>query len=226
MTNFTTQLDSIELETGKNPTHSVIWLHGLGADGNDFAPIVPELGLAPNPKIRFVFPHAPVMPVTINQGMQMRAWYDIKDGSIGRLEDETGIRQSEQIIRALVARENTRGIPTENIMLAGFSQGCAMTLQTGLRLEESLAGLLCLSGYLPLAGKVDAECHPANQDTPIFMAHGTQDSVIDIARAKASCEQLKQLGYNVEWKTYDMPHSVCLEEIRDIARFFARHFKA
>ena len=224
MTDFTTQLESIELETGKEPTHAVIWLHGLGADGNDFAPIVPELGLAPSPQIRFVFPHAPVIPVTINQGMQMRAWYDIKDSSIGRREDETGIRQSEQIIRALIARENARGIPTRNIMLAGFSQGCAMTLQTGLRLEEQLAGLLCLSGYLPLAETVETERHQANQTTPIFMAHGTQDAIIDIERAKASCTQLQQLGYNVEWKTYGMPHSVCLEEIRDIAQFFARHF--
>src|SRR5690554_6141061 len=144
-------LESLELETGPNPRYSIIWLHGLGADGNDFAPIVPELGLDKSPEIRFVFPHAPVMPVTINQGMKMRAWYDIKDGNVGQREDEAGIRQSEQIIRALVARENARGIPTGNIMLAGFSQGCAMTLQAGLRLEESLAGMLCLSGYLPLA---------------------------------------------------------------------------
>ncbi|HBT32324.1 MAG TPA: carboxylesterase [Pusillimonas sp.] len=226
MSEFTTQLDSLELETGKNPTHAVIWLHGLGADGNDFAPIVPELNLAPNPQIRFVFPHAPVMPVTINQGMQMRAWYDIKDSDIGRREDENGLRQSEQIIRALIARENARGIPSHNIILAGFSQGCAMTLQTGLRLEEQLAGLLCLSGYLPLAEMVEAERHPANQDTPIFMAHGTQDPVVSIERAKASCEQLQQLGYNIEWKNYGIPHSVCLDEIRDIARFFARNFTA
>lgn len=226
MSEMTTELDSIEHETGKNPTHAIIWLHGLGADGNDFAPIVPELGLASSPPIRFVFPNAPVMPITINQGMKMRAWYDIKDGSIGQREDEAGIRQSEQLIRAFIARENARGVPSQNIILAGFSQGCAMTLQTGLRLEERLAGLMCLSGYLPLANTLEAERHPGNHNTPVFMAHGTQDPVVDPQRAQASCEQLKQLGYAVEWKTYDMAHAVCLEEIQDISQFIGKHFTA
>ncbi|HUH60324.1 MAG TPA: carboxylesterase [Candidimonas sp.] len=218
----TKQLECIEIETGPAPTHAVIWLHGLGADGNDFAPMVPELQLRGAPAIRFVFPHAPVRPVTINNGMAMRAWYDIFTPDLVRREDETGLRASQSAVEALIDRENSRGIPCANIVLAGFSQGCAMTLQTGLRADQKLAGMLCLSGYLPLAALTAAEHSPANRDTPIFMAHGTMDQVVDISRAQASRAALQALGYSVEWKTYDMGHSVCLEEIADIAAFLRK----
>jgi len=212
-------LDALEIETGHHPTHAVIWLHGLGADGNDFAPIVPELRLQDAPTIRFVFPHAPVQPVTINGGMAMRSWYDIRNADLAQREDAQGIRQSEQAVQALIRRENRRGIPAANIVLAGFSQGCAVTLHTGLRLEERLAGLVGLSGYLPIADTLETERSQANLDTPIFMAHGTQDPVVPFQRAQASCRQLQALGYAVTWKTYPMPHSVCLDEIHDIAAF-------
>jgi len=212
-------LDALELETAPNPTHAVIWLHGLGADGNDFAPIVPELRLGNAPAVRFVFPHAPVQPVTINGGMAMRAWYDIRNADLAQREDAQGILQSQDAVRSLIQRENQRGIATGNIVLAGFSQGCAMTLQTGLRLPERLAGLVALSGYLPLAESLQAEFSPANKETPIFMAHGTQDPVVPLQRAQKSCQLLQEMGYSVDWKTYPMPHSVCLEEVNDIAAF-------
>jgi phospholipase/carboxylesterase len=212
-------LDSIEVDTGRNPTHSVIWLHGLGADGNDFVPIVPELRLAAVPAIRFVFPHAPVQPVTINGGMAMRSWYDILNTDLVRREDAHGIVRSEAAVRALIARENARGIPTSRIVLAGFSQGCAMTLHTGLRLGEPLAGMVALSGYLPLADLAQAQRDPANARTPIFMAHGTFDPVVQLARAEASHQALQAMGYDVRWHTYSMPHSVCAEEVADIAQF-------
>jgi|SRR5690554_2907404 len=212
-------LECIEIETGPNPERAIIWLHGLGADGNDFAPIVPELQLQDAPAIRFVFPHAPIQPVSVNNGMAMRAWYDIYTPDLVRREDEEGIRKSESAVRALIAQENVRGIPTERIVLAGFSQGCAMTLQTGLRLDETLAGMVGLSGYLPLMDKAGSERHPANQNTPIFMAHGTMDPVVALERGEASRDTLRNLGYNVTWHTYPMPHSVCLEEVRDIGEF-------
>ncbi|HRL21509.1 MAG TPA: alpha/beta hydrolase [Alcaligenes sp.] len=212
-------LESIEIETGLNPQHAVIWLHGLGADGHDFAPIVPELGLETAPAIRFIFPHAPVQPVTINGGMAMRSWYDIYMADLVRHEDENGLRHSQTEVQNLIARENARGIPSERIVLAGFSQGSAMTLQTGLRLPERLAGLICLSGYLPLAGAIATERHPANNGTPIFMAHGTLDPVVPISRAQASREQLQSLGYEVQWHTYPMPHAVCPDEITAIGQF-------
>lgn len=212
-------LDCIELETAPNPTHAVIWLHGLGADGNDFAPIVPELGLPNTPAIRFVFPHAPVRPVSINSGMPMRAWYDIIHADLVRREDEQGLRESQELVQALIARENERGIPAGNIVLAGFSQGCAMTLQVGPRLDQKLAGMIGLSGYMPLAAQFNTERHSANQDTPIFLAHGTQDPVVELTRGQATRQQLQELGYSVTWKTYPMPHSVCAEEIDDIAQF-------
>lgn len=215
-------LECIEIQTGPDPKRAVIWLHGLGADGNDFAPLVPELKLQDVPATRFVFPHAPVRPVSINQGMAMRAWYDIFTPDLVRREDDAGLRSSQQAIEALIARENERGIPTEHIVLAGFSQGCAMTLQAGLRQDKKLAGMVCLSGYLPLAGTVASERKQANQDTPIFMAHGVMDPVVALARAEASRKTLEQLGYNVQWHTYPMPHSVCLEEIQDIAGFLKR----
>jgi len=212
-------LDCIEIETASNPTHAVIWLHGLGADGNDFAPIVPELDLPAGASVRFVFPNAPVQRVTINNGMAMRSWYDILVMDLVRVEDGRGIRASETAIRKLIARENARGIPTSKIVLAGFSQGCAMTLHTGVRLPEKLAGMMGLSGYLPLMDTAESERHPANQDTPIFLAHGQYDPVVPLARAQASLAELQRLGYGVSWHTYPMPHSVCAEEVRDISAF-------
>lgn len=213
------QLDGVEHETGSQPTHSVIWLHGLGADGHDFAPIVPELRLPASLAVRFVFPHATIQPVTINGGMAMRSWYDILTPNLVKREDEAGIRISEQAIQALIARENARGVPTSRIILAGFSQGCAMTLHTGIRLKEKLAGLMGLSGYLPLIDMAAQERHSANAATPIFLAHGTHDPVVTLERAEASRTKLVELGYSVQWHTYPMPHSVCAQEIDDISSF-------
>ena len=214
-----TLLDCVEHETGPQPTHSVIWLHGLGADGHDFAPIVPELQLPASLAVRFVFPHATIQPVTINGGMAMRSWYDILTPQLVKREDETGIRISEQAIQALIARENARGIPSSRIVLAGFSQGCAMTLHTGIRFKEKLAGLMGLSGYLPLIDMAAHEREPVNAATPIFLAHGTHDPVVTLERAEASRAKLVDLGYQVQWHTYPMPHSVCAQEIDDISSF-------
>ena len=214
-----TLLDCVEYETAPNPTHSVIWLHGLGADGNDFAPIVPELRLPASLAVRFVFPHATIQPVTINGGMVMRSWYDILTPQLIKREDEAGIRASERAILALIARENTRGVPSTKIVLAGFSQGCAMTLHTGLRVPYKLAGLIGLSGYLPLSPLAQKEHHSANLDTPIFLAHGTHDPVVAPERAEAAHVQLQALGYHVQWHTYPMPHSVHPTEIADISSF-------
>ena len=208
-------LDAIEIETGKNPSASVIWMHGLGADGNDFAPIIPALPL-PKTAIRFVFPHAPVQPVTINGGMRMRAWYDISDGALRR-EDENGVRASQRLVEALIAREKTRGTTASRLVLAGFSQGGAIALQTGLRHAERIAGIMALSTYLPIADKFAAEASPANRDAPVFMAHGSYDPVIPLARAEQSRGILQALGYAVEWREYSMPHSVCPEEVADIS---------
>ena len=213
-------LDAIEIETARNPSASIIWLHGLGADGNDFAPIVPALKL-PAAAIRFVFPHAPVQPVTINGGMRMRAWYDITDGAIRR-EDESGVRASQALIEALIAREKERGTAASRLVLAGFSQGGAIALQTGLRHSERLAGIMALSTYLPIADKFAAEANTANRDVPIFMAHGSDDPVIPLARAEQSRGLLQSLGYNVEWREYPMPHSVCPEEVSDISAWLVK----
>ncbi|MDP9109018.1 MAG: alpha/beta hydrolase [Pseudomonadota bacterium] len=215
-------LDAITLETGPTPTAAVIWLHGLGADGNDFVPIVRELDLRDCAPIRFVFPHAPQMPVTLNNGYVMRAWYDILGTDLQRSEDETGLRRSQQAVERLIAQQYALGIPDSRIVLAGFSQGCAMTLQTGLRHSQALAGLLCLSGYLPLHGSLAAERHAANQSTPIFMAHGSSDPVIPIVRAEQSRDVLAQLGYEIEWHRYPMPHSVCPQEVDDIGKWLCR----
>jgi phospholipase/carboxylesterase len=217
-----THLETIQVETGPNPTVSIIWLHGLGADGHDFVPIVRELDLAGCPAIRFVFPHAPMMPVTINNGYVMRAWYDILGVDLVRREDEAGLRKSQAMIERLIEQEKTRGTPANRILLAGFSQGCAMTLQTGLRYPEKLAGLLCLSGYLPLHTTIATERHAANQATPIFMAHGRGDPIVPIQRSEQSRDILKSLGYAVEWHEYLMPHSVCAEEIDDIGAWLKR----
>jgi phospholipase/carboxylesterase len=217
-----TALEVIELQSGKNPTASLIVLHGLGADGTDFVPIAQELRLDPIGEVRFLFPHAPVMPVTINGGMRMRAWYDILGTEIARREDERGLRASQALVEALIARERERGVPARRIVLMGFSQGCAMTLMTGLRHRERLAGLVGLSGYLPLAAVVEAERHQANADVPIFLAHGSADNVIPIDRATASRDALVAMGHPVEWHEYPMPHSVCAEEIADLNRWLLK----
>ena len=213
-------LDAIEMETGKNPTASIIWLHGLGADGNDFAPIVPELRL-PKTAIRFVFPHAPVRPVTINGGMRMRAWYDITDGA-DRREDERGVRASQVLIEALIGREKERGTAAGRLVLAGFSQGGAIALHTGLRHLERIAGVMALSTYVPVGEKLSAEANTANRDVPIFMAHGAQDPVVQFRWGLASRDVLVAAGYAVEWHTYVMPHSAVPEEIDAVSRFLVR----
>jgi phospholipase/carboxylesterase len=207
-------MQAVEINTGPNPQASVIWLHGLGADGHDFEPIVPELELAA--PVRFVFPHAPVRPVTLNQGMRMRAWYDILQLG-GGPEDEAGIRASQKLLEAMIAGEKERGM--RSIVLAGFSQGGAIVLQTALRHAERLAGVLALSTYLPLNATLEAERSPQNRDLPIFMAHGQYDDIIPLARAEQSRRILERLGYPVQWHVYPMPHSVCPEEIADISAF-------
>ena len=214
-------LETIEIETGAKPGAAVIWLHGLGADGRDFEPIVPELRLPASKPVRFIFPNAPQRPVTINMGMRMPAWYDILQLG-GGAEDESGIRESQAQIEQLMAREKTRGVPANRIVLAGFSQGGAIALQTSLRQPERLAGVMALSTYLPLGAKLAAERQAINSDLPIFMAHGTFDPMIPMLRAAQSREALLALGYPVEWREYLMPHSVCPEEIKDIAAFLLR----
>lgn len=236
-----TTLQTLERETGPNPDAAVIWMHGLGADANDFVPLVSELDLHSELRsvgsslaIRFVFPNAPVMPVTINGGMAMRAWYDIlhldlggvasNDGSGSGIprEDEKGLRASQAMVEELIVAQVAKGIPTERILLAGFSQGAAVTLMTGLRHRSKLAGLIVLSGYLPLAAHVATERDQANHDTPIFMAHGSYDPVVRLERALASRDALIRHGYQVEWHTYPMPHSVAAEEVDAIGRFLRR----
>ncbi|MYN43014.1 carboxylesterase [Duganella sp. FT109W] len=219
---MTALLHTIEKETGPNPTVAIIWMHGLGADANDFVPMLQELDLAGLPAIRFIFPNADTMPVTVNGGYVMRAWYDIIATDLGRQEDEAGLRASQTKVEALIARENARGIPNERIILAGFSQGCAMTLQTGLRQKTRLAGLLCLSGYVPIAPKAAAEHTPESLATPIFLVHGRMDPVIPIARATASRDLLVDWGYQVEWHEYAMQHSLCQQEVDDISAWLKR----
>ena len=214
-------LEALEIETGPRPQATVIWLHGLGADGHDFEPIVPELGLPASNPVRFIFPHAPIRPVTINMGMRMRAWYDILQMG-GGAEDETGIRASQAQLEGLVEREGTRGVPARRIVLAGFSQGGAIVLQTALRHAERLAGVLALSTYLPLSRTLAKERVATNNDLPILMAHGTFDPMIPMVRATQSRDALQALGYGVEWHEYPMPHSVCPQEITDIAAVLLR----
>jgi phospholipase/carboxylesterase len=207
-------MDAIEIETGPNPRATVIWLHGLGADGHDFEPIVPELRLTL--PVRFVFPNAPIRPVTINQGMRMRAWYDIFQFG-GGPEDDAGILASQKLVDELIAAEKGK-----QIVLAGFSQGGAIVLQTALRHPDRLAGVLALSTYLPLSMTLEKERHKSNHDVPIFMAHGKFDDIIPLDRARKSKDMLEKLGYPVTWKEYPMPHSVCAEEIRDVSDFLVR----
>jgi phospholipase/carboxylesterase len=210
---------SVEIETGAAPRASVIWLHGLGADGHDFEPIVPELQLPATLAVRFVFPHAPVQSVTINGGARMRAWYDVYSLQGVRREDETGVRASQNRVEALIAREKARGVAARRIVLAGFSQGGAIALQTGLRHAERLAGIMALSTFLPLAATVEKEASAANRDVPIFMAHGMYDDLIPLARGAASRDVLTTAGYGVQWHEYRMQHAVCGEEIADIAQW-------
>ena len=212
-------LETIEVETGTKPAASVIWMHGLGADGNDFVPVVQELALDHAPAIRFIFPHAPMQPVTINNGYVMRAWYDVKWGDLeGRAKqaDEKGVRASQAAIVQLIEREVSRGTQLDKIVLAGFSQGGAVALQTGLRHPHRLAGVMALSTYLPLAESFASEATQENRRTPLFMAHGTQDGVVPYAMGARSRDLLIEQGYDVEWHEYPMQHSVCLEEIAHI----------
>lgn len=218
---MSTLLPCVEI-TSDNTTHSVIWLHGLGADGHDFEPIVNELTLAQT--IRFIFPHAPKMPVTINNGMVMPAWYDIKAVQIDNSQDEAGIRTSQHAILALIEREIERGIKSENIILAGFSQGGAIALHTALRYQKPLAGIMGLSTYLPLADTLEDEINNANKNTPVFLAHGRHDPVIPLQLASDTQTALNKLGYTVELKKYEMEHSVCPEEIDNISDWINRCF--
>jgi phospholipase/carboxylesterase len=206
-------LPAIEIETRPNPTCAVIWLHGLGADGNDFVSIVPELGLPPEVGVRFIFPHAPRRPITINGGYVMRGWYDIEALDGNRRADEAGILESAAAVRKLIERENERGIPTSCIVLAGFSQGGAMAYTVGLSHAESLAGIVALSAYIPAPALLEANLAAANRSTPLFAAHGTEDDILPVALGEQARATLAKLGFTIEWHTYPMPHSVCLPEI-------------
>jgi phospholipase/carboxylesterase len=213
--------EAIELETGPQPTASVLWLHGLGADGTDFVPVVDALDLPARP-IRFVFPHAPMRAVTINQGYVMRAWYDIASTDLERRADERGVRESQQLVEGLIERERGRGVAAERIVLAGFSQGGAIALQTGLRHAARLGGVMALSCYVPLAATVEAERSAASGAVPIFMAHGTHDPVIPLRLARESRDLLRAAGYDVSWHEYPMEHSVSPEEVEAIGAWLRR----
>jgi phospholipase/carboxylesterase len=220
-------LPAVEIETGPTPTHAVLWLHGLGADGHDFVPIMDELALPSTRSIRFVFPHAPMRPVSINRGMVMRAWhdYDMIDPNVGVQENLESLRSSQRAIEALIDREMGRGIKPENIVLAGFSQGGALALHTGLRYPLAFAGILALSCYLPAPKTLAAEAHRDNLTTPVFMAHGQSDNVVPLMLAAASKRQLLESGYPVEWHEYPMAHTICREEIDDISNWLNRVMK-
>ena len=211
---MTMALETIELNPAGEPIASIIILHGLGADGADFLSFGDQIDLSSVGQVRYVLPRAPVRPVTINNGYEMRAWYDVLGQQIDRREDEAGLRESMREVQALIDRERARGVAANRIVLGGFSQGCAMALLAGLRYPERLAGLVCMSGYLPLAGSTAAERHDANALVPIFMAHGQRDGVIPMDRASASRDALAKLGYSVQWHEYPMEHSVCMEEVQ------------
>ncbi|AWV06152.1 alpha/beta hydrolase [Marilutibacter maris] len=219
-------LDTVEHETGAAPQWSVLWLHGLGADGNDFAPIVPELVRKDWPALRFVFPHAPVRPVTINNGVPMRAWYDIRDMNLAQRADEAGVDQSVAQVEALIAREGERGVPPSRLLLAGFSQGGAVTLAAGLRREVPLAGLIALSTYLPMPERLRREATAQAASQPLFMAHGQFDPVVPFAGGQASAGALRELGFEIDWHVYPMAHQVCAEQIRDLGDWMSRVFAA
>lgn len=215
-------LECVQVQTGTRAAACVIWLHGLGADGFDFVPLVRELDARGLPAMRFVFPHAPLRPVTINGGAVMRAWYDIVGTDLSRREDETSIRASQRDVERLIEREHARGVPSSRIVLAGFSQGGAIALQTGLRCTDALAGVIALSAYLPLADSLDQERSRAGRQVPVLMAHGTADPVVPLARGLASRDRLLALGHDVQWHEYPMPHTVCAEEVDAIASFLRR----
>jgi len=217
-------LPHIELATGADPAGTVIWMHGLGADGWDFVPLVRELPLPEGLVLRFIFPHAPLRAVTINNGMRMPAWYDIAMNEIERLPDERGIRESQRQIEELIAHERSRGVDASRIVLAGFSQGGAIALQTALRHPDRLGGVIALSTYLTLEPTLDAEAAAANRKTPILMVHGTQDPVVPLRLAEASRKALEARGYSVEWHAWPMQHSLCAEEVAEIGEFLARAF--
>jgi phospholipase/carboxylesterase len=224
-------LQTVEQDTGPDPQWTILWLHGLGADGHDFAPIVPELVRRDWPAIRFVFPHAPVRPVTINNGMRMRAWYDIRNFSADELAggdraDSAGVLESIVQVEALITREAERGIPAQRLILAGFSQGGAITLAAGIRRTQPLAGLVALSTYLPMASQARADLQSRATAQPVFMAHGSQDPVVPPAAGERSAALLRELGFEVEWHRYPMPHAVCADEIRDLGDWLQRRFAA
>ena len=219
-------LEAIERETGPAPQWSVLWLHGLGADGSDFVPILPELVRGDWPSMRFVFPHAPVRAVTINGGARMRAWYDIRDFDLANRADAAGVAESVDQVEALIAREIERGVPAARIFLAGFSQGGAITLAAGLRRQAPLAGLVGLSTYLPSAHEAGKALVDAARAQPLFMAHGTQDPVVPFAAGEQSAQWMREHGFEVEFHRYPMPHSVCIEEIRDLGDWMSRRIAA
>lgn len=217
-------LPAVELEPEGPARHAVIWLHGLGADGHDFPPIVPELGLDPALAIRWVFPHAPAIPVTLNGGMVMPAWYDIRAGDLRKRHDETGIRLSAERVARRIEHEEERGVPASRIVLAGFSQGGALAAHVALRWRARLAGLVCLSTYLVLEETLAAEQSPANADLPVFQAHGTLDPMVPLERGVAARDALQELGHPLEWHDYAMGHQVCLEELEDLGAWFRARF--
>jgi len=209
-------LPTLESNPGADPVASIIVLHGLGADGNDFVPVAQQLDLSSVGPVRYIFPHAPMRPVTINGGYRMRAWYDILGQELDRREDERGLRESVVDVQALIDREVARGVPAARIVLMGFSQGCAITLLAGLRAPQRLAGLVGLSGYLPLAGTTASERSAANADVPLFMGHGRMDGIVPVMLGSSSRDALRALGHDVEWHEYPMEHSVSMEEIKDL----------
>lgn len=216
-------LESIEIETGKQPRHSVIWLHGLGADGHDFEPIVPELTRAGWPPLRFVFPHAPVRPITLNAGMRMRGWYDVQGLELMAIEDEAGVLASVAEVERLIARERQRGVDSLRILLAGFSQGGAVALAAGLTHAERLAGIVALSTYLPIGARIEAQRAPIQGGLPVFIGHGAVDPIVPQMLGLAARQRLQAWGHPVEWHSYGMPHTVCAEEIRDLSGWMERH---
>ena len=217
-------LQTIERETAAHPTWTVLWLHGLGADGNDFAPMVPELVRRDWPALRFVFPHAPQRAVTINGGMRMRAWYDIREANLANRADEQGVVESIAQVEALIEREATRGVPASRVILAGFSQGGAITLACALRRRQALGGVIALSSYLPMADRAAALLAPGATTQPLFMAHGLMDPVVPYAAGMHSAAVLRQLGFNVDWHAYPIPHSVSPDEIRDLGDWLSQRF--
>lgn len=221
------EITLIEVDSAANPSVAVIWMHGLGADGSDFEPIVPELALAEPPAVRFIFPNAPYRPVTCNGGHVMRAWYDIISlQPDSRQIDETGLLESREIVRQLIQREEKRGIPSQRIFLAGFSQGGAVAYLSALTHPEPLAGVIALSTYIPEARLITAELSAANRHIPLFVAHGTDDDVVSITLGRQALALLEQCGLKPAWHTYDMPHSVCIDEVRDIGTWLNARISA